>query len=41
MTGLDNPDTIFINVSLDLTHFRVQTFNLVWFGLLNLKIENF
>ena len=38
MTGLDSSDTILINVSLDVTHFRVQTFNLGWFGLLNLKM---
>ena len=40
MAGLDSPDTILINVSLDVTHFRVQTFNLGWFGLLNLKNVN-
>ena len=38
MAGLDSPDTIFINVSFDLTHYRTQSFTLVWFGLLNLKV---
>ena len=38
MAGLDSPDTILINVSLDITHYRAQSFVLVWFGLLNLKM---
>lgn len=29
MAGLDSPDTILINVSLDITHSRTQTLTLV------------
>ena len=39
MTGLDSPRSILINLSLDHNSLRTQSFNLVWFGLLNLKIS--
>ena len=34
------PLSILINLSLDRNSLRTQSFNLVWFGLLNLKISD-